>query len=129
MAAAIGALPTVTAARLEVSALAKRGEPTMSSTMAGTRKAETGRFRSTAAIQASASKRGRNHPLSPPRRGPVTRSDPLVVAKGDEVRKPSPSQVEGTRSDVESPPCRTTTPLGRPVVPEVYMMSATSFGP
>ena len=30
---------------------------------------------------------------------------------------------------VESPPCRTTTPLGRPVVPEVYMMSATSSGP
>ena len=62
----------------------------MSSTMAGTRKAATGRSRSTAAIQASGSKRGRNHPLSPPRRGPQTSSDPLVVAKGEEERKPRP---------------------------------------
>ena len=84
----MGALPTVTTARLERSAVANRGEATMSSTMAGTRKAETGRSRSTAAIQASALKCGRNHPLNPPRRGPVTRSDPLVVAKGEEVKKP-----------------------------------------
>ncbi len=101
----------------------------MSSTMAGTRKAETGRSRSTAATQVSALKRGRIQPLNPPRRGPVTRSDPLVVANGEEDRKPRPSQDDGTLSLVERPPCRTTTPLGLPVVPEVYMMSATSSGP
>ena len=42
---------------------------------------------------------------------------------------PSPSHTDGTCSMVESPPCRTTTPLGCPVVPDVYMMSATSSGP
>ena len=96
--------------------------------MAGTRNAATGRSRSTAASQRSGSKRGRNHPLSPPRRGPQTRREPLVVANGEEVRNPSPSQAAGRRSMVESPPCRTTTPFGSPVVPEVYMTSATSSG-
>ena len=42
------------------------------------------------------------------------------------VMKPSPSHSAGTRSIDDSPPWRTTTPLGAPVVPEVYMMSATS---
>ena len=112
VAAAIGALPTVTTARLDRSADSKRGEATMSSTMAGTRKADTGRSRSTVAIQTSGSKRGRNHPLNPPRSGPETRSDPLVVAKGEEDRKPRPSQADGTRSVVESPLCRTITTLG-----------------
>ena len=101
----------------------------MSSTIAGTRKAETGRSRSTASIQVSALKCGRNHPLKPPRSGPVTRSDPLVVANGEDVKKPRPSQADGTRAVVERPPCRTRTPFGRPVVPDVYMMSATSSEP
>src|SRR6202023_2597239 len=99
-------------------------EPTISSTMAGTRKPATGRSRSTVAIHVSGSKRGRNHPLKPPRTGPQTRSDPLVVAKGELEMNPSPDHADGTCSIVESPRCRTTTPLGRPVVPEVYMMSA-----
>ena len=51
-----------------------------------------------------------------------------MVAKGEDERKPSPLQAAGTRSVVDSPPCVTTTPLGSPVVPEVYMMSATSSG-
>ena len=109
-----------------------RGEPggaDESSTMAGTRKAAIGRSRSTEATQASALKWGRNHPLSPLRNGPATSRDPLVVAKGEAERKPRPSQAEGTRSVVESPPWRTTTPFGRPVVPDVNMMSATSSGP
>ncbi len=129
VAVAIGALPTLTTARLPRSAVPKRGDPTMSSTIAGTRKAATGRSRSTRAIQRSGSKRGRNHPLSPPRRGPHTRSDPLVVANGEHEMKPRPSQAVGTRSRVESPRCGTTTPFGRPVVPEVYITSATSSGP
>ena len=91
----MGALPMLTTARLERSAVSNRGAPTMSSTIAGTRNAATGRSRSTAAIQRSGSNRGRNHPLSPPRMGPQTRSEPLVVAKGEEVRKPSPSQAAG----------------------------------
>src|SRR5215469_8492717 len=122
----MGALPTLTTARLERSAAAKPGDPTSSSTMAGTRKHATGRSCSTVASQRTGSKRGRNQPLRPARNGPHTRRDPLVVANGDAVRKPSPSQRSGTRSTVDRLPWLTTTPLGAPVVPDVYMTSAAS---
>ncbi len=49
-----------------------------------------------------------------------------MVVKGDDDRKPRPSQDDGTRSVDDSPACVTVTPLGSPVVPDVYKMSATS---
>ena len=55
----------------------------------------------------------------PPRIGPQTSREPLVVANGEQVRKPRPSHRFGTRSIEERSPWRTATPLGSPVVPEV----------
>ena len=97
--------------------------------MAGTKKATTGRCRSTSSSQRPASNRGRYHPLMPLRSGPSTKRMPLVVAKGEQVKKPRPFQRAG-RSDVAPggapTPARATTALGAPVVPDVYMRSIGS---
>ena len=47
--------------------------------------------------------------------GPQTRREPLVVANGEEERKPEArARPTGRGRSVERPPCRTTTPLGSP---------------
>ena len=114
VAAAIGALPMVITARLERSAVPKRGQVTMSSTIAGTRNAATARSRSTAAIQRSGSKRGRNHPLKPLRMGPHTSSEPLVVAKGELEMKPNPGKEDGDVPGGRSPTVAHNDALGAP---------------
>lgn len=112
----------VSATRLERSARSKPGWATMSWAMAGTTKAATGRCPSTNESHSPGSNRGWYQPLSPPRIGPWTSRAPLVVENGEEVRKPRPFQSAG-RSPGSGSGCRTTTALGTPVVPEVYMMS------
>ena len=129
MARAIGAPPMVSAARLERSAAAKRGWATMSWAMAGTMKAATGR-RSSIMRQ----------PLARRRSGAgTTRSARRASARRRAGRRWWSRTGRRSRSRARSSPAGrvvrsvarsgTTTALGDPVVPEVYMMSMTSAGP
>ena len=96
--------------------------------MAGTMNAATGRRSSTMASHRPGSKRGRYHPLRPPRHRSVDEQGATGgrERRGGHESEPVPVPAGGA---VRGDPWRTTTALGEPVVPEVYMMSMTSAGP
>ncbi len=108
----------VSAARREQSIVPKRGWATSSWAIAGTTKATAGPRSATTSSQRPASKCGRYQPVIPLRIGPWTRSIPLVVGNGEEVRNPRPFQ-SGSGAEPSAGAWRTTTPFGVPVVPEV----------
>ena len=123
---ASGALPRMSLRRLVRSAEANAGWWISSWAMAGTTKAMSGRSRSTIPSHRPASKVGRWSTVIPDFIGLWMNPSPAKVKTGDAVSHPVPCHSGSWLGILATWPCRTATPLGRPVVPDVYMMSARS---
>ncbi len=126
VAGASGALPIETAIGPERSASAKRGLAVISSAIAGTRKIIIGLSRSTVSNQRSTSNFGMYRPASPIFIGLKMKLMPANVNSGAPCSQPTLVQWGAEFGIIATLRCRTSTPFGRPVVPDVYMMSAMS---
>ena len=96
--------------------------------MAGTMKAASGRSTATTSSQRPASNLGRKKADLPSFIGLYTKLMPAKVNRGEPCSQAVPVQGGSLLGRRDALRCRTTTPLGEPVVPEVYMMSARSSG-
>jgi hypothetical protein len=121
-----GALPMAQMVRLDRSASANRGWSLISLAMAGTMNVADGRRCSTWSIHTPASKRARYRPAMPSFIGLKMKPMPAKVNSGEPWSQPSPLKLGSDGATSERLSWRTATPLGRPVVPLVYMMSARS---
>ena len=126
VAGASGALPIDTAIGAERSAASKRGLAVISSAIAGTRKIIIGLSRSTTSNQWSTSNFGMYRPVSPIFIGLKMKLMPANVNSGAPCSQPRSVQCGAPFGIIATLRCRTSTPFGRPVVPDVYMMSAMS---
>ncbi len=95
--------------------------------MAGTRKTAAGRSDSTSSNQRPASNFGRNNPRMPSFIGLYTDAIPAKVDSGEPCIQPAPVQWGKPLGIIAALSWRTTTPLARPVVPDVYIRSAMSW--
>ena len=126
VAGASGALPIDTAIGPDRSAPSKRGLAVISSAIAGTRKIIIGLSRSTTSNQWSTSNFGMYSPVSPIFIGLKMKLMPANVNSGAPCSQPRFVQFGAVFGIIATLRCRTSTPFGRPVVPDVYMMSAMS---
>ena len=126
VAGASGALPIDTASGPERSAPSKRGLAVISSAIAGTRKIIIGLSCSTTSNQWSTSNFGMYSPVSPIFIGLKMKLMPANVNSGAPCSHPRFVHCGAPFGIIATLRCRTSTPFGRPVVPDVYMMSAMS---
>ena len=126
VAGASGALPIDTAMGAERSAPSNRGLAVISSAIAGTRKIIIGLSPSTTSNQWSTSNFGMYSPVRPIFIGLKMKLMPANVNSGAPCNQPRCDQCGAAFGIIATLRCRTSTPFGRPVVPDVYMMSAMS---